>query len=67
MKKIIEKTINVRNEKGLYSLGLIRNTEYHENPLKLLIALSRYKFVAKMLAEKKIVAEIGGGMASAPT
>ena len=64
---IIERAIKVRNEQGPYVLGIHRNTEYHEKPQKLLFTLSRYKFVAKMLEGKNLVAEVGGGTASAQT
>ena len=58
---VIKRAITVRDEKGAYTLGLMRNTEYHEKPQKLLFAISRYKFAAKMLEGKNLVAEVGGG------
>ena len=61
MDPVIKRAIKVRYEKGTYKLGLMRNTEYHEKPQKLLFAISRYKFVAKMLEGKDFVAELGGG------
>lgn len=57
---VIERLIKVRQEKGAYTLGLMRNTEYHEKPQEFLFAISRYKFVAKMFEGKNLVAEVGG-------
>lgn len=44
-----------------HTLGVMANQLWHEDPKMLGIHLARYKFVAKMLAGKKNVAEIGCG------
>jgi len=64
---VVDHCIDVRKEMGAYSLGLLRNTEWHEDPKKMFIALARYKFVAKMLEGKNQVAEIGCGDGFAST
>ena len=46
---------------GSTVLGLHANTVWHEDPKHLLFTFSRYKFVAKMLAGKEDVAELGCG------
>ena len=68
MKKIIktkdpvnQHLISLENEKGLEKIGLMNSTVWHEDPKRLVFTLSRYKFVAKMLAGKNRVAEIGCG------
>lgn len=53
--------ITLRDEKGLSPLGLRANAVWHSDPKRLGIVLARYKFVAKMLAGKKRVLEIGCG------
>ncbi len=44
---------------GVSSLGLMANWSWNEDPKRMLFGLSRYKFVAKMLAGKESVLEIG--------
>jgi cyclopropane fatty-acyl-phospholipid synthase-like methyltransferase len=44
---------------GLARLGIMSNQRWHDDPRGLLFILSRYKFVAKMLAGKERVVEIG--------
>ena len=46
---------------GLQSFGVMNNAVWYEDPKRLVFTLSRYKFVAKMLAGKQQVAEIGCG------
>lgn len=46
---------------GRAQLGLMTSAAWHDDPRRLLFMLSRYKFVAKMLAGKKNVLEIGCG------
>jgi len=46
---------------GRAKFGLMTSAAWHEDPRRLLFLLSRYKFVAKMLAGKKIVLEVGCG------
>ena len=53
--------IELRDKKGLTSLGLMTNQVWHDDPRRLLFVLARYKFVAKMLSGKKKVLEIGCG------
>jgi SAM-dependent methyltransferase len=48
-------------ERGRAKLGLMTSAAWHQDPRRLLFLLSRYKFVAKMLAGKKNVLEIGCG------
>jgi SAM-dependent methyltransferase len=45
--------------KGLARLGIMSNQRWHDDPRGLLFILSRYKFVAKMLAGRHRVVEIG--------
>jgi 2-polyprenyl-3-methyl-5-hydroxy-6-metoxy-1,4-benzoquinol methylase len=46
-------------EKGLESLGLMTSYAWNDDPKRLTFTLSRYKFVAKLLAGRKHVLEIG--------
>ena len=46
-------------KKGLASLGLMTGQVWQDDPRRLAILLSRYKFVAKMLTGKKSVVEVG--------
>ena len=48
-------------ERGFERLGLRGSHSWHDDPRHLLFRLSRYKFVAKMLAGSKHVLEIGCG------
>lgn len=48
-------------EHGRARLGLMTSAAWHQDPRRLLFLLSRYKFVAKMLAGKKRVLEVGCG------
>ncbi len=48
-------------EHGRARLGLMTSAAWHKDPRRLLFMLSRYKFVAKMLAGKKNVLEVGCG------
>ena len=68
MKKIIktkdpvnQPLISLENEKGLEKIGLMNSAVWHEDPKRLVFTLSRYKFVAKMLAGKNNVTEVGCG------
>ena len=56
-----EKFLNLRDTKGLTPLGLTANEVFHEDPRRLVVTLSRYKFVAKMLSGRKRVLEVGCG------
>ncbi len=53
--------LEIVNNKGLTTLGLMSNQVWHDDPRRLTFMLSRYKFVAKMLAGKNKAAEIGCG------
>jgi 2-polyprenyl-3-methyl-5-hydroxy-6-metoxy-1,4-benzoquinol methylase len=53
--------VEVKNEIGLTTLGLMTNQVWHDDPRRLMILLSRYKFVAKMLSGRKDVGELGCG------
>ena len=53
--------IKLKEEKGLTKLGVEKNANWHSDPKRLVFALSRYKFVAKMLSGKDRVLEIGCG------
>jgi len=46
-------------ERGVERLGLMTGWAWHDDPRHLLFTLSRYKFVAKMLAGRDRVLEIG--------
>jgi 2-polyprenyl-3-methyl-5-hydroxy-6-metoxy-1,4-benzoquinol methylase len=54
-----QRTLEIAAEKGLTTLGLMTNQVWEDDPRRLLITLSRYKFVAKMLSGKQHVLEIG--------
>src|SRR6516165_2486968 len=60
-----ERLLEVQQEVGLSSLGLMTNQVWHEDPRRLGFILARYKFVAKMLSGSRAVAEIGCGDAFA--
>ena len=53
--------ITLEQRIGLQSLGVIKNGVWYEDPKRLVFTLARYKFVAKILAGKQQVAEIGCG------
>jgi hypothetical protein len=46
---------------GETRLGLLKNWEWYDDPRRLLFSMARYKFVAKMLAGRKSVLEVGCG------
>jgi len=53
--------LEVKEEIGLASLGLMTNQVWHDDPRRLTFILSRYKFVAKMLTGRRDVGEVGCG------
>ena len=53
--------LELRERKGLSSLGLMTNYLWQHDPRHLLFLLSRYKFVAKMLSGCERVLEVGCG------
>jgi 2-polyprenyl-3-methyl-5-hydroxy-6-metoxy-1,4-benzoquinol methylase len=54
-----QRTIEIAMEKGRTTLGLMTNQVWEDDPRRLVITLSRYKFVAKMLSGKQHVLEVG--------
>ena len=56
-----ERLLQVQQEIGIGSLGLMTNQVWHEDPRRLAFILARYKFVAKMLSGYHAVAEVGCG------
>ncbi len=53
--------VELKNTQGLTKLGIEKNANWHSDPRRLVFVLSRYKFVAKMLAGKQHVLEVGCG------
>lgn len=53
--------LQMAEEQGLGTMGLSISYLWHHDPKHVLFTLSRYKFVAKLLVDKKIVAEVGCG------
>lgn len=53
--------LDLRDAKGISRLGLMTNQVWHDDPRRLAILLSRYKFVAKMLSGKRRALEVGCG------
>ena len=54
-----ERALELQRAKGRTALGLMTNQAWHDDPKHLLFTLSRYKFVAKMLADREHVLEVG--------
>jgi len=54
-------SLELVKEGGPASLGLMTNQAWHDDPRHLVFTLSRYKFVAKMLADRGHVLEVGCG------
>ena len=53
--------LDTAKEQGFERLGLRSSQSWHEDPKHLLFRLARYKFVAKLLAGRNHVLEIGCG------
>ena len=53
--------VDYKNAGGLISLGIEKSGSWQEDPRRLLFALSRYKFVGKMLSGLDNVLEVGCG------
>jgi 2-polyprenyl-3-methyl-5-hydroxy-6-metoxy-1,4-benzoquinol methylase len=51
--------IDVIRKRGIERLGVVTSWAWHDDPRHLLFTMSRYKFVAKMLAGRNCVLEIG--------
>lgn len=56
-----QRALELERTKGRTALGLMTNQAWHDDPKHLLFRLSRYKFVAKMLAGSEHVLEVGCG------
>jgi len=56
-----EAHLRLRDQHGLVTLGVEKSGSWLTDPRRLLFALSRYKFVAKMLSGKSRVLEVGCG------
>ena len=56
-----EDCLRAAEESGVDNLGIMTNQVWRDDPRRLSIMLSRYKFVGKMLAGKRRVVEIGCG------
>jgi SAM-dependent methyltransferase len=54
-----QRSIDLLRERGLTPLGLMANQAWQDDPKHLLFTLSRYKFVAKMLAGRRHALEVG--------
>jgi len=54
-------SLDLVKDNGPASLGLMTNQAWHDDPRHLVFTLSRYKFVAKMLADRNHVLEVGCG------
>jgi 2-polyprenyl-3-methyl-5-hydroxy-6-metoxy-1,4-benzoquinol methylase len=54
-----QRSLDILKEQGLTPLGLMTNQAWQDDPKHLLFTLSRYKFVAKMLAGRERVLEVG--------
>ena len=60
-----QRLLEVQQEAGISTLGLMTNQVWHEDPRRLAFILARYKFVAKMVSGYRAVAEVGCGDAFA--
>jgi 2-polyprenyl-3-methyl-5-hydroxy-6-metoxy-1,4-benzoquinol methylase len=56
-----EACLEAAEEHGIDRLGVMTNQVWRDDPRRLAILLSRYKFVSKMLSGKRKVAEVGCG------
>jgi len=56
-----EACLQAAEESGVDRLGVMTNQVWRDDPRRLAILLSRYKFVAKMLAGRQRVVEVGCG------
>ncbi len=60
-----EALVKLKKGKGLTTLGMMNNQVWQDDPRRLVFTLSRYKFVAKLLAGKQRALEVGCGDAFA--
>jgi cyclopropane fatty-acyl-phospholipid synthase-like methyltransferase len=51
--------LEYRRQRGLETMGLMASQAWYDDPKRLAFTLSRYKFVAKMLAGSEHVLEVG--------
>src|SRR5260221_12549253 len=51
--------LDVKEKHGIARLGLMVNESWNQDPKRTLFTLARYKFVARMLAGRQNVLEIG--------
>ena len=51
--------LEYRRRRGLETMGMMASQAWYDDPKRLAFALSRYKFVAKMLAGSEHVLEVG--------
>lgn len=54
-----QRMVEIAEDRGLESLGLMTSFAWDDDPKRLAFTLSRYKFVAKMLAGRTHVLEVG--------
>lgn len=57
--------VELKQRQGATKLGIEKNGAWHHDPRRLVFALSRYKFVSKMLSGRDRVLEVGCGDAFA--
>lgn len=57
--KQYQQMLEYRDARGLETLGLMTSQAWYDDPKRLTFTLSRYKFVAKMLAGCRNVLEVG--------
>ena len=53
--------LDIKDEHGLTSLGLMTNQVWWDDPRRLVFSLARYKFISKLLSGRKHVLEAGCG------
>jgi hypothetical protein len=54
-----QRSLDLAEQQGLATLGLMTNQAWADDPKHLLFTLARYKFVAKMLSGRQHVLEVG--------
>ncbi len=59
--EVNQASLAVSRRIGETRLGVLKNWEWHDDPRRLAISLSRYKFVAKMFKGRESVLEVGCG------
>jgi len=56
-----QRCLELREQQGVASLGLVCNQTWQDDPKRLTFVLSRYKFASKMLSGRNRVLEVGCG------